>query len=160
MGSDKATLAALTQHAEALGKRLAAAEQNELLAAAVEAGCLAAFGDLEVDEGERRAILSAAEVLSSGAVVEWEADSLVDDCVKRIAKEGIEARVTAVAKTLKRLGQPEAGLLFAVFVAQASEGIDHLEHGVLEAVAEEAGLSAGALAGIIGRVKGELTSSS
>jgi len=158
MGSDKtASLSALSKHADALRRRLAAAEQNEVLGAAVEAGCLAAFGDLEVDEGERRAIIDAAGVLSAGAVVEWEAESLVDECVKRIADEGIEACVTAVAGKLKRLGQAEAGLLFAVFVAQASEGIDHLEHGVLEAMAEEAGLAADELAVIIQKVKGDLS---
>jgi tellurite resistance protein len=152
MGSEKTGgLTALGKHAEALRNALGAAEQNELLAAAVEAGCLAAFGDLEVDEGERRAIIDAAGALSSGAVVEWEADSLVDDCVKRIADEGIEARVAAVGGTLKRLGHPGTGIVFAVFVAGATGGVDRLEHGVLEGIAEEAGLPSGELAAILAK---------
>src|SRR5262249_8623420 len=132
---------------------LAVPEQNEVFRLACEAACLAAFADIEVDDAEKQAIIAAIGLLSVGDVVEWEADTLVDECAKKIADEGIEARVAAVGEALKRLGQAEPALLVATFVAQASAGIDDIEHGVLEAVAEAAGLPNDALGAIVRRVR-------
>jgi tellurite resistance protein len=144
----------LVRHAEALRKKLPPAEQGELFRVAVEVGCLAAFGDLEVDPAEREAIVRAVGLLSVGNVDEWEADALVDECAKRIATDGIEARVEAVGAALKRLGEPEGALSLAVLVADASSGVDHLERGILDAIAEAAGVEPSALDRIVAAAGG------
>jgi hypothetical protein len=154
MSSKSKAIADLAKHAEALRKELVAAEQNALFRAAVEAGCLAAFADLEVDDAEKHALVTAVGVLSVGDVVEWETDALVDECAKRIADDGIEARVAAVGEALKQLGHAEAGLLLAALVADASAGVDNIEYGVLEAVAEAAGVPPDKLTAIVHNARG------
>ena len=154
MSADTDAVRVLAKHAQSLKKELSAADQSDLFGVAVEAGCLAAFSDLEIDAAEKQAILAAASALSEGDVVEWEADALVDECAARIAKEGIEARVAAVGASLKKLGRAEAGLALAALVAHASAGVDRVEHGVLEAIAEAAGVGADKLAALVKQATG------
>lgn len=142
----------LEKHAEALRADLAVPKQTNVFAAAVEAGYLAANADGEVDAGEKAAIVRAIEVLSVGAVIEWEADALVDECAARAKAEGAQKRIAAVGATLKDLGHPEAGLLFAAFVAEASGGLDSGEKKVIEAIGKASGLAPGKIHAVIGKV--------
>src|SRR6476646_7843617 len=107
MATESSPTLHLATYAAALRKEVPAPKQAEVFRLAVEAGCLAAFSDIEVDASEREAIIAAVGVLSTGDVVEWEADTLVDECTARIATDGIEARVAAVGEALKRLRQAE-----------------------------------------------------
>jgi len=142
----------LQKHAETVRNDLAVPQQNEVFRVAVEAGYLAALADGEVDAGERAAVAQAIGVLSVGAVIEWEADTLLDECAARVEKEGPAKRAQAVGAALKELGQPEAGLLFAAFVAEASGGIDKREAGVLEAIGKTAGIGKGKIAALLKKV--------
>jgi tellurite resistance protein len=148
----EAALEELEAHAEALRKELAVPRQNEVFRAAVEAGYLTALADGEVDANELETMVQAVEILSEGAVVEWETESLLEECAERAEKEGAQARAEAVGKELKELGQAEAGILFAALVANASGGIDESEEEVLAAVGKAAGVAKAKAKAIVKRV--------
>jgi tellurite resistance protein len=132
----------LETHAEGIRAELRVPKQNEVFKAAVEAGYLAARADGEVDEEERQAIVRAAEILSAGAVVEWEAETLVEECAARADAETPAKRAAAVGAELAALGHPEAAIYFAALVARASHGVDKSEADVLKQIGKAAGLTA------------------
>ncbi len=142
----------LEKHAADIRKDLNVPKQNEVFEAAAEAGFLAANADGAVDEEERAMLIKAIEVLSVGAVIEWEVETLLDGCADRIKAEGDAKRADLVGQKLKALGQPEAGLLFAAFVAQASGGIDKKESAVLHAIGKSAGIAKNKVSALLKRV--------
>ena len=62
-----------------------------------------------------------------------------------------------VGQKLKALGQPEAGLLFAAFVAQASGGIDKKESALLHAIGKSAGVPKAKVTALLKRVGASAT---
>jgi tellurite resistance protein len=138
MASKKASL---EDHAETIRADLKVPNQSEMFKAAVEAGYLAARADGNVDATEKETIVKAVEMLSQGAVIEWETEALLDECIARADKEGADARATAVGERLGSLGQAEAGLLVAAFVARATNGVEKSEAEVLKAIGKAAGVS-------------------
>jgi hypothetical protein len=143
----------LEKHAEEVRQELNVPRQNEVFRAAVEAGFLAAMGDGSMDDTERETIVKAVEVLSKGAVIEWETDALLDECADRVEAEGAPARAKAVGAALKALGQAEAGLLFAAVIARVTKGVDKKEAEVLKQVGAAAGVSADKIKGIVKRAQ-------
>jgi tellurite resistance protein len=141
----------LEAHAAEIRNELRVPRQTDVFRCAVEAGYLAALADGEVDDTERATIVKAVEILSVGAVIEWEADTLLTACEQRAQQEGPDNRAKAVGEELKKLGQAEAGLLFAALVARATKGIDKREAETLKVVATAAGVSGDALRAIVKR---------
>jgi hypothetical protein len=137
----KPEIADLESRAESIRAELRVPKQNEVFKAAVEVGYLAALADGNVDDEEKAAIVRAVEILSAGAVVEWEAEDLVEECARKAAAETAEARATAVGAELAALGQAEAGIYFAALVAHASKGIDKKEAEILKKIGKAAGLT-------------------
>jgi tellurite resistance protein len=137
----KSALAILQAHAESIRKDLNVPKQSDVFRAAVEAAYLTALADGEVDAEERATMVRAIELLSHGLVIEWEADTLVEQCAERARTNGPEARAAAVGRELAALGQSEAGLFVAALVARASKGIDKSEAEVLKAVGAAAGIA-------------------
>jgi len=115
-------LADIEAHAGSIRSQLNVPKQNEVFRAAVEAGYLTALADGEVDADERKAMVHAIELLSEGAVIEWETENLLDECAARAEKEGAPARMTAVGKALAELGHADVGIFFAAVIARASKG--------------------------------------
>ena len=60
----------------------------------------------------------------------------------------------AIGEALKDLGQPEAGLLVAAFVARATNGVEKSEADVLKAIGKAAGLTADKVKGVVKRATG------
>ena len=147
-----ADFAEFEKHAAEIKKDLAVPKQNEVFAAAAEAGWLAANADGSVDDEEREMLVKAIEILSEGGVIEWEVDELLEESAARAKSEGDTKRADAVGAKLKDLGQPEAALLFAAFVAQASGGIDKKESAVLHAIGKAAGLAKAKVTALLKRV--------
>ncbi len=141
----------LEKHADDIRKELKVPRQNDVFRAAVEAGYLAAMGDGEMDDTERTTIIKAVEVLSQGAVIEWETDHLLDECADRVDKEGTVKRAKAVGAALKQLGHAEAGLLFAAVIARVTKGVDKKEAEVLKTVGSAAGIGADKIKAIVKR---------
>lgn len=139
--AEKSASLDLEAHAQTIRAGLQVPKHNEVFRAAVEAAYLAALADGEVDDEERDAMVRAVDLLSEGAVIEWEAESLIEDCVARAEQDGADARARAVGKELATLGQAEVGVFVASVVARASKGIDKSEADVLKAVGGAAGLS-------------------
>jgi tellurite resistance protein len=135
----KPTKIELDAHAAKVRAQLSVPRQSEVFRAAVEAGYLAATSDGTFDDAERAALVRAIDILSQGAVVEWEAEDLVEAAAKETGKA--EDRAKRVGAKLKELGAPEAGLLFAAFVAHATQGIDKKEEAVLRAIAKAGGVT-------------------
>ena len=144
-------LADIEAHAGSIRSALNVPKQNEVFRAAVEAGYLTALADGEVDATERAAMVRAIELLSEGAVIEWETENLLDECAAQAEKEGVPARTAAVGKALAGLGQADAGLFFAAVIARASKGIDKKEAEALKAVGAAAGLAADKVGEIVKR---------
>lgn len=144
-------LADLEAHAQSIRHQLNVPKQNEVFRAAVEAGYLTALADGEVDEAEKATMVRAVDLLSQGAVIEWETETLIDECAARAEADGAGPRAAAVGATLKSLGQAEAGLFFAALVARASKGIDKKEADVLRAVGNAAGVTTDAVKDIVKR---------
>ena len=149
MAKSTDALTLLEKHAAEIRKELAVPRQNEVFRAALEAGFLAAMGDGEMDDTERGTIMRCVELLSQGAVIEWETDHLLDDCADRVEKEGKDKRAKAVGAALKELGHAEAGLLFAAVIARVTNGVDKTEAAVLKAVGGAAGITADKIKAIV-----------
>lgn len=145
----KTALANLEAHAQSIRQQLKVPKQNEVFRAAVEAGYLTAAADGDVDETERATMVRAVDMLSEGAVIEWETETLLDECEERAKAQGGAKRAAAVGAALKALGHAEAGLYFAALVARASKGIDKKEAEVLKAVGTAAGVSTDAMKDIV-----------
>lgn len=144
----------LEEHADQIRDDLKVPHQSDVFAHAVEAGYLAARADGKVDTSERQVLAKAVELLSHGAVIEWETETLLDECATRAEKDGADVRAVKVGEALKELGQPEAGLLVAAFVARATNGVEKSEAEVLKAIGKAAGLSADKVKSIVKRATG------
>lgn len=141
----------LEEHAGKIREELKVPRQSDVFKAAVEAGYLTARADGSVDATEREVLVHAVELLSEGAVIEWETESLVDACIKAADDEGVDARAAKVGELLKQLGQAEAGLLVAAIVARATKGVDKSEAELLKTIGKAAGLSTDKVRDIVKR---------
>jgi tellurite resistance protein len=147
----KNAIADIEAQATRIRNELKVPKQNEVFGAAVEAGYLTALADGEVDAKERATMVRAVDLLSEGAVIEWETETLLDECAARAKKDGAGKRAAAVGEALAALGQAETGLYFAALVARASKGIDKKEAEVLKVVGTAAGLGTDAVRDIVKR---------
>jgi tellurite resistance protein len=139
----------LEAHAKSIRDRMNVPKQSEVFRASVEAGYLAALADGEVDDDERSALVQAIDLLSEGAVIEWETESLLDECAERAETQGAQARAAAVGKELADLGQAPAALYVAAVIARASKGMDKSEAEVIKSVGLAAGLAPDAIKDIL-----------
>jgi tellurite resistance protein len=144
----------LSAHATAIQRALAVPQQAEVFRYAVEAGYLAALADGDADAEEMATIVRSLYGLSSGLVVDWEIDALIDECNEAIGGEGHRARAQVVGEKLAALGQIEIGLLVASLVALASNGLDKREATMLESIGKAGGLDKAALTEIVKRARG------
>src|SRR5678816_3256311 len=94
MSKAKISKGEIDKIAAEMQKELAAHKQNELHRYAIEAGYLAALADGNADANEKKALVDAMHSLSSGLVVEWEVDALIDDINENIGMEGHHAPVS------------------------------------------------------------------
>jgi tellurite resistance protein len=140
MTRSASSIAELEKQAERLRAELKVPNQNEVFRAAVEAGYLVAHADGTFDDTERETLVKAIEILSVGAVIEWEVETLLDECEARSGKDGGVARAKEVGKELKKLGSAEAGILIAAAVALATKKVDKKEAEMLKAVGAGAGI--------------------
>ncbi len=132
----------LETQADKIRAELKVSDQNAFFKAAVEAGYLTARADGNVDGEEREAIVRAVELLSQGAVIEWEVETLLDTCSAAFDKDGADKRAEHVGAALLALGASEPGLFVGAIVARATGGVDKTETGALKTVGKAAGLSA------------------
>lgn len=142
MSKQEKALAELEKHATEIRAELGAADQSKVFALAIEAGVLAAMSDGTIDADEKATLVRAVEIVSTGAVIEWETEALVDECIGRAKADGAEKRAQAVGQALAALKQAEAAVLIAGVVAAATGGVDKAEAEAIRAVAKAAGVAA------------------
>jgi tellurite resistance protein len=156
MSKEKKSKTEVEKIAAELQKELTAHKQNEMHRYAVEAGYLTALADGTADAKERQALAESMQALSSGLVIEWEVDALIDDINERIGAEGHAARCEVVGTKLKELGQGEAGLLIGAYVALATAGIDKKEAEMLERIGKAAGIEKKQVGAIVKKARNSL----
>ena len=101
----KPTREKLQGFAEDIKKQIKVARQDEVFRAAVAAAHVASHADGAIDDAERKAIVEALELLSGGAVVEWEVDLMLEAAG---AAKGADAKAKAerhrkMAKSYEKL---------------------------------------------------------
>ncbi|HVJ89264.1 MAG TPA: hypothetical protein VM580_05630 [Labilithrix sp.] len=141
----------LEDHADKIREELKVPRQGDLFKVAIEAGYLTARADGGVDDTEVEVLVKAVELLSQGLVLEWETESLIEDCKKLADTEGVENRAEKVGEALKSLGHGEAGLFVAALVARATKGVDKSEAELLKTIGKSAGVSTDAVRDIVKR---------
>lgn len=144
----------LEEHAEDIRAALAVPKQSDVFKTAVEAGYLAARADGNVSSDERATLAKAVEILSRGLVIEWETEALLDACEAASKTKGDDARAEEVGAALAALGQAEAGILVAAFVARATNGVEKSEAEMLKAIGKAAGISGKVVGEIVKRATG------
>ncbi len=106
----------------------------------IELGVLVARADGKVDDAEKQALREVFEALLdehlSGAVV----GHLIAASLEVIEMAGVDARARLVAEILKDCDAVEQGIVLALGVAFASEGLSSAEREVVDKVAAAAGL--------------------
>lgn len=153
MSRAKRTDADLKNIAAEMRKVMTGPKLNQVYRYAMEAGYLCALADGGADAGEKAAIVKAMHDLSSGLVVEWEVDAMMDECNEAIGGEGFDSRCASVGSKLKELGQAEAGLLLGAYAALATGGLDKKEAGMLEKIGSAAGVSKNQVANLVKQAK-------
>ena len=143
----------LEAYAVAIRGALAVPKQADVYRHAIEAGYLTALADGDADAAEMAAIVRSLHALSAGLVVDWEVESVLDQCNEAIGGEGPAARCEVVGQKLLELGQIEAGMFIAALVALASNGIDKREAARLEAIGKAGGLDKAQLTDIVKRAR-------
>lgn len=141
----------LEDHADKIREELNVPRQGDVFKAAIEAGYLTALADGGIDETERGVLMRAVELLSQGLVIEWESETLIDECAKLAESEGIPGRAAKVGEALKDLGQSEAGLFVAALVARATKGVEKSEAELLKTIGKSAGLGTDKVRDIVKR---------
>lgn len=156
MSRGKRTEVDLKKIAAEMRKVMTGPTLNQVYRHAMEAGYLCALADGEADADEKAAIVKAMHDLSSGLVVEWEVDAMMEECNEAIGKEGHAARCEAVGKQLKELGQAETGVLLGAYAALATAGLDKQEAVMLEKIGAGAGITKSQVGNLVKQAKNAL----
>jgi tellurite resistance protein len=112
----------------------------------LEAACVVAIADGQVDEAERDVIQEVARTLCFVELPEAAVDALVESVAAAVAAEGVERRCEKIASRLASLDLGEVGLGVAALVADVSHGVGTEEYAALAKLAEALGLGEGILA--------------
>ena len=122
----------------------------------IDLGVLVARADGKVDETERQALRDVFEALLderlSGAVV----GHLIAASLEVIELAGALPRARLVAEILKDCDAVEQGIVVALGIAYASEGLSKDERAVIQTIADAAGLSSARVDALAARVKAKL----
>ncbi len=133
------------------------AERIGLVAPLIEAACLTAIADDEIDDAERDAIRAVARAMGVKLLDDDAVEAVIASSVDHTRREGIEHRCATLGAKLKKLGIAEEGLGAATLIAQVSHGIDQSELVALQLLARAGGVSDARLAEIMERVDRALT---
>jgi tellurite resistance protein len=125
--------------------------------ATVEAAFLVANADGLFDDEERRAFQHVVLQACNHVVQDELIQSLLSELSKRLATDGIETRVGAVARVLTRRDQQLEVLRTAALMAEISGGVATSERDVLESLARNCALDSSAVDQAVAEAKAALT---
>jgi tellurite resistance protein len=118
----------------------------------IDLGVLVVNADGVVDEKEREVLLDVFQTLLDTKLSAEVVDHLVTASVQVIEAAGAESRARLIAEILLDCDAVEPGILVALAVAYASEGLSKEERVVIERIADFAGLPRPRLEELITRV--------
>jgi tellurite resistance protein len=120
-----------------------------LFEAVVESAYLVATADGEFDETERAAFEHVVLAACSGNVTGVQLRALLSDLSDLREEDGADKRVQMVARMIVRPEQAREVLRVAALIAQVSQGVSDVERQVLDRLASECRLPAGAVDGAL-----------
>ncbi len=127
-------------------------ERSAAVATILESASVVMLADSVADDAELEVLGEAARALCDAHLDDDVRGALVRGAARNIATRGFGARGEALGERLGRLRCAEAGLAFAILVADASHGIDPHELAALERLAAGSGIDGDALVGLMTRV--------
>lgn len=118
----------------------------------IDLGVLVVYADGVIDEKEREVLLDVFSTLLDTKLPPEVVDHLVTASVQVIEAAGAESRARLIAEILLDCDAVEPGILVALAVAYASEGLSKEERVVIERIADFAKLPRARLEELIRRV--------
>ena len=118
----------------------------------IDLGVLVVIADGVVDEKEREVLLDVFQTLLDTKLSPEVVDHLVTASVQVVEAAGAESRARLIAEILLDCDAVEPGILVALAVAYASEGLSKEERVVIERIADAAELPRSRLEQLIKRV--------
>lgn len=106
----------------------------------IDLGVLIANADGSVDDQERALLREVFQALLETKLTPDVVDALISASVEVIRLAGSEPRARLVASILQDCDAVEPGLRVALAIAFASEGLSEAERGVVDRIAEAAGV--------------------
>lgn len=118
----------------------------------IDLGVLVVIADGVVDDKERDVLLDLFQTLLDTKLSPEVVDHLVTASMQVAEAAGVESRARLIAEILLDCDAVEPGILVALAVAYASEGLSKEERGVIERIADAAELPRSRLDEMIKRV--------
>ncbi len=122
----------------------------------IDLGVLVASADGSVMAPERAALREIFQALLGAQLSAETVDHLIAASLEVLHVAGIEARARLIAEILVDCDAVEPGIIVALAVALAAEGLSSSERQRIELVADAAGMSSDLLAAAIEGVRGSL----
>jgi len=119
----------------------------------IDLGVLVANADGKVTDNERTILREVFQTLLDTKLTAGVVDHLITASLEVIEAAGAESRTRLVAAILQDCDAVEPGILVALAVAFSSEGLSAKERGVIERIADAAGLPPARLAALIKEVE-------
>jgi tellurite resistance protein len=119
----------------------------------IDLGVLVGMADGTVDVGEREMLLELFQRLLDTELSPELVGHLVTASTEVAKEAGVDSRARLIAAILTDCNAVEPGLLVALAVAFASEGLSRDELGVIERIADAAGLPRSRLEQLVARVR-------
>lgn len=122
----------------------------------VDLGVLVARADGSMDEKERETLREAFEALLETRLNAEVVGHLITASLEVIEAAGADARARLIVEILKDCDAVEQGVIVALFIAFASEGLSTNERSVIAQIARAGGLSEERFQELIVRVRAKL----
>jgi tellurite resistance protein len=113
-----------------------------LFEAIVEGAYLVASADGVFDEEERKTFERVVATACGGAVSPKHVAALVSDLADQLSEDGLDARVSQLARAVTKREHALEVLRIAALIARASEDVSPVERTVLEKIAKACGVDA------------------
>jgi tellurite resistance protein len=107
-------------------------EAAALFEAVVESAYLVANADGEFDDTERSTFERVVVTACEGMVAEQQIHALIEDLRDLLAEDGIDKRVSMVARSINKPEHQQEVLRVAALLAQVSGGVSQIERDVLD----------------------------
>jgi tellurite resistance protein len=125
----------------------------------VDLMCLIAQADGSISEPERDALGAVLKALMGSHLHEAVVKHLIRSSLREIAKDGAEKRLRAIAQMLNAHQLAEDGLILAMSIAFAGDGMTAPERAMLKFFATQISVVPARFDALIDRVRGELKGS-